>query len=100
MAYVIRQDQPQAEFFQAPRGSYPKKKWGDKEEKQLTDLKAERQRLATELKIQPSLLATNAVLETLIIEKPETATKALESDCLMPWQTEIIWDTFSKILSS
>lgn len=91
---------PQAEFFQAPRGPHSKKKWGDKEEKQLTDLKAERQRIAAELKIQPSLLATNAVLETLILEKPENAAKVLESELLMPWQAEIIWDGFSKILNS
>ncbi len=60
-------------------------------------MKTEREKVAAELKIQPSLLATNAVLETLSLETPKNY-EALEAlSYLMPWQIEVMGETFLKV---
>ncbi|MGH7198356.1 MAG: ribonuclease D [Candidatus Omnitrophota bacterium] len=68
------------------------------DEKILESLKKERQEIAAELKIQPSLLATNAVLEIFAAERPQTPEGIRALDCLMPWQAEILSKALLKVL--
>lgn len=80
---------PELRYAHKPREHAPRR-WTEKQNQELTRLKGERERLGKELKIQPSLLATNAVLENIVYDPPknEEELKALES--LLPWQAEIL----------
>ncbi|MBI4432664.1 MAG: HRDC domain-containing protein [Candidatus Omnitrophica bacterium] len=75
----------------------PRKKWGDDEEKLMGQLKTERLTLSNELQIHPSLLATNAELEAIILTKP-TDKASLASAGLLPWQIDTFGDRILKIL--
>ncbi len=90
---------PQAAFWQAPKPTN-RPKWGEPENKKLLLLKAEREKIGKELNIHPSLLATNAILEALILAKPQTRAALLSLDPLLPWQVDLIADSFLKIVSS
>lgn len=90
---------PQAAFWQAPKPAN-RPKWGEPENKKLALLKAEREKIGTELNIHPSLLATNATLEAMILAKPQTRAALLSLDPLLPWQVDLIADSFLKIVSS
>jgi ribonuclease D len=82
--------------YVSTKSKFPHKRMNAQSQKRFEILKQERDKIGQALKIQPSLLATNAVLETLAIEAPKTL-KALEVlDCLLPWQTEI----FERIIFS
>ena len=94
---------PQAVLESAPsatkRGGFGgKKRWTDRESRILGELKAVRDKHAAELKIHPSLIATNAVLETLASEKPRHAS-AFKSVGLLPWQIDIAGEDLLKKLS-
>ena len=65
----------------------------------LLRLKEEREKIAGTLKIHPSLLATNALLEALTAKLPKTREEMQELGGLMPWQAEILAVDFLKILS-
>ncbi len=79
----------------------PKKssqRWTSKAEAFLKSLKEERERLGKELKLQPSLLATNAVLEEFSAKPPADAAQMIAFDLLMPWQAEVVGEAFLKVL--
>jgi hypothetical protein len=78
---------PEAIYTDAPRP--PSKRWTNADEKRLLLLKAERQVLGAELKIHPSLLATNAILEVLASKAPKTREELSGLDAMMPWQVEV-----------
>ena len=61
-------------------------------------LKSDREALAKELKIQPSLLATNAVLEMIISESPRDPAALARLGCLMPWQLDLVGGRFLKAI--
>lgn len=86
------------EFFEGER-RFPRRKWGNTEAQKLIDMKAEREKKGLELKIHPSLLATNAVLESLASEPPATREAFERIDLLMPWQKTLMGDVFLKILN-
>ena len=64
----------------------------------LKALKEEREKLAKELKVQPSLLATNYVLEEFSSGVPAGKQEMARADLLMPWQVEVVGESFLKIL--
>ena len=78
---------PQA-VLELPERTFPRKRWSDRETKIFTELKTVRDKFAGELKIQPSLIATNAVLEALSIEKPKELS-GLKEKGMLAWQIEI-----------
>ncbi|MBI3251713.1 MAG: HRDC domain-containing protein [Candidatus Omnitrophica bacterium] len=75
----------------------PYKKWGEKENKILDELKAQRQILASELNIHPSLLANNASLETVITASPKNGEDLRRAGCLLPWQAEVFGGKILKV---
>jgi ribonuclease D len=97
---VIRdsEDLPQVQFTQAERTKV-KRRWTDQETKLLTELKALREKKALELKIHPSLIATNATLEALAVAKPRSREALEAAGVLLPWQIETIEDELLKVLS-
>jgi len=76
------------------------KRWGNQEKKIFEALKAERNALASENGIHPSLLATNAVLEILTLEKPKTREAIIALECLLSWQIDLGGDRFLKAMRS
>jgi len=83
-----------------PRRVFPRKKWGPQEEKRLTALKAEREKLAQELKMHPSVIATNAVLETLSVASNEDGRQQVMRETFLPWQIELVGSIFLKTMES
>jgi ribonuclease D len=77
---------PQA-MLEKPQKNNFRKRWTDKESAMLTELKTVRDKHASELKIHGSLIATNALLEALALEKPKD-TAALKEKGMMDWQIE------------
>ena len=92
------QDLPQAELELPPRKFF-KKRWTEKESALLTELKTVRDKHAAELKLNPSMIATNAVLETLAAEKPKELSALAEAG-LLPWQIETAGEDLLKKLAS
>lgn len=90
---------PQAVFENGPRPA-ERKRWTNEDAKHLLLLKAERQKLAESLKIHPSLLATNAVLEIVSAKAPKNAEELSRLDCLLPWQIEVFGVSILKAISS
>ena len=94
-----------AEALLLPEISYTAaKKWKGKfkrstaeSEKRLTALKTEREQLAKELKIHPSLLITNAVLEGVAVDNPKNRGELEKLGGLMRWQTEMLAEGILKI---
>ncbi|HTL69772.1 MAG TPA: HRDC domain-containing protein [Candidatus Eisenbacteria bacterium] len=87
---------PPAVWTNAPR-PLERKRWTNEDEKRLLLLKAERQNLGAELKIHPSLIATNAVLEVVACKAPQDREALSALDCLMPWQQEVVAEKFLEI---
>lgn len=76
----------------------PRRKWHPSSQEKLEAMKKVREALGQELKIHPSLLATNAVLEDLAIASPKSI-EALEAlQCLLPWQAEVLGKNLLEIL--
>ncbi len=88
---------PQAQFWTAPKPAH-RPKWGEEENKKLLLLKAEKEKIGKELKIQSSLLATNAMLEAILIAKPREPKDLLAMDPWLPWQADLVAETFLKII--
>ncbi len=91
------QEMPETLFVTADRAGKARRLRSSEEDK-FGRLKEERLRLSKELRIQPSILATNALLEAMIRELPKDleAMKAIEG--ILPWQAEVVAETFTKIL--
>ncbi len=68
------------------------------DEKILELLKQKRQEIAAELKIQPSLLATNLILETFAADRPATKESLRKIKLLLPWQEDILAEPFLGVL--
>jgi ribonuclease D len=88
-------DHPQAVFTEAPR--QPSKRWTNADEKRLLLLKADRQSVAAELKIHPSLVATNAILEVVASKAPKSVEEIAALDLFMPWQIEVFGESILSI---
>ncbi len=88
---------PQA-VMELPARERPRQRWSDRETKIMGELKTVRDKCAADLKINPSLIATNALMETLAIEKPKELS-ALESKGMLPWQVEVAGEELLKKLS-
>jgi ribonuclease D len=86
---------PPAEFKSGPKIA-SKKRWAEKENRKLAALKKVREEVSTELKIHASLIATNAILETIAVEMPANSDELARLDCLMPWQIEIAGELLVK----
>ena len=78
---------PQAEYRYPERTKF-KIKWTDADTEALTKLKSAREKMALDLKIHPSLLATNAALEALVLAKPKDKGSLATLNLLLPWQIE------------
>ncbi len=63
-------------------------------------MKKVRDEIAGELKIQPSLLSTNAELETLVAEAPKTLEGLRALDCLLPWQVDLVARSYLEVIKS
>lgn len=88
---------PPVEPYKRPSSGL-KKRWGNRESERFLALKEAKEKIATELKIRSSLLATNAVLE-LLSSDPPADRRAMETGGLfMPWQVEILAERFLEIL--
>lgn len=79
--------------FQYPPKT-PRKRWTNTDSSRFTALKTARQKVAEKLALQPSLVATNAVLEDIAALNP--ADPAALSACgrLLPWQVEQAGEAF------
>ena len=89
---------PQATFSRKTDFQKPKL-WPEESKQKLGLLKTERDRLGKELALQPSLLATNAILETLALQLPATPEALEKLACLMPWQIEVVGPSFLKLIA-
>ncbi|MBI2094694.1 MAG: HRDC domain-containing protein [Candidatus Omnitrophica bacterium] len=78
--------------------SGPKKRWGNRESERFQALREAREKIAAELKIRPSLLATNAVLELVSSDPPIDRRAMKDSGFFMPWQAEVLAGRFLEIL--
>ena len=91
---------PPAVYTEKRKRAGEKIKWGAKENEKLTALKTERERLAKELHLTPSLLATNATLEKLLQKPPQNERELSDRNYLMSWQAELVAEGFLKILNA
>jgi len=87
---------PQAQFTRKPFLS-KSRSWTEASTQRLGAMKADREKLALELKIHPSLLAANAVLETLALAAPKNRQGLEVLGCLLPWQIDVMGESFLKI---
>jgi ribonuclease D len=71
--------------------------WTESSKKAFAALKVLRDSAGNELKIQPSLLATNAVLEILASKVPRSIQEIRGLDCLMPWQVEMLGEKILEV---
>jgi len=72
----------------------------DDDEKEIVQrLKEARNKLASELKCDPGVLAPNAALEAIVINKPKSAEDIKNLKCLKNWQTTVTAQIFLKALS-
>jgi ribonuclease D len=78
--------------------SFDRRKWSNKSDTLLKLLKDKRESLAKDLKLSPSLLVTNAVLEELILKNPTTLETMIGPDLLMPWQAEVVGESLLSVL--
>ena len=90
---------PPLPFVPRKGGARIEKPSAESQEKMLL-LKKEREKISGELKIQPSLLATNAVLEILTLKSPRTRQDLEKLGLLLPWQMEVLAECFLKVLGS
>jgi ribonuclease D len=84
---------PETRFIPEKK-KFSQKRWGTAENERFKLLKIERDRLGTELKIQPSLVATNAILEILAEQAPASEAEIRSLKCLLPWQVEVAGKSF------
>ena len=68
------------------------------EEDKFGRLKEERLRLSQEFRIQPSVLVTNSVLETIVRQQPRDLEEMRKIEGILPWQAEVLALRFVKIL--
>ena len=90
-------EMPQAVWWSPPK-PVNRPKWGEPENKKLLLLKSERERIGKELNLHPSLLATNAMLEALILAKPQDPQAILLAEPWLAWQVELVGESFLKIV--
>ncbi len=90
---------PPAEYRLPERTKF-RKKWTDLESKQLALLKSAREKLALDLKIHASLIATNAVLEALAVAKPKDLDQMKKTDLMLPWQVDVAGEAFLPVFTS
>ena len=90
---------PQAQW-QYPERTKPKKRWTEQDSKILGVLKVVREKLAADLKINASLVATNAVLEALAEAKPRESEELKKMDILLDWQIDVAGEEFLKALKT
>ena len=90
-------DLPQAALEPTDKKFF-RRKWTERETKLMGDLKTARDKHAETLKILPSLIATNAVLETLSAEKPLDPDVMAQKTGMLPWQMGIVGQDFLEIL--
>jgi ribonuclease D len=85
--------------YEEKKTGKPKHRRMNKEaERRFDALRKSREEIAKELKFQPSLLATNYVLENFAVECPQNKEAMRELGSLMAWQTEIVAEPFLKAL--
>ncbi len=86
----VLRDSKNAPPAQLTRESTAKKKKRMEEaaSRRFDRLREARAKLAAELKLQPSLLANNAALESIAIEYPKDLNGLRKLNALMNWQTE------------
>ena len=91
---------PEVKPFVHKRDSKPRKRMRPDSKEKLGHLKVDREKLAKELKINPSLIVSNAVLEEILLEDPKTS-EALENlGVLLPWQFELCAEGILKALET
>ncbi len=84
--------------FTAPEKSGKARRLRSSEEDKFGRLKEERLRLSQELKIQPSVLVTNSLLEAIVRLSPKDLEGMKAVEGIMPWQAEAVAARFVKIL--
>ncbi len=89
--------QPPA-VFTAPEKSGKARRLRSAEEDKFARLKDERLKLSQALKIQPSVLITNSMLEAVVRSMPKDLESMKAIDGLLPWQAEVLAPHFVKIL--
>ncbi len=91
---------PEPVFTRKKKIKTGKNKWTGETETRLNLLREERVKLGADLKIQPSLLATNATLQILALELPQTLEEAEKLNCLLKWQAKVFGPQILKILKA
>ncbi len=89
--------QPPAVFTAAEKSGKARRLRSSEEEK-FNRLKDERLKLSQALKIQPSVLITNSMLEAVVRTMPKDLASMKAVEGLLPWQAEMIAPSFVKIL--
>ena len=69
----------------------------DSDTQSLTCLKSVREKKALELKLHPSLLSTNAMLEAVILAKPKDTEALQKLGLLLPWQIDVVGEEFVRV---
>lgn len=84
-------------YFPEKKHSFKKKPPQDFKEK-LGILKTKREEIAKELNVQPSLVATNSILEHVIVEPPKTREELEKMDGVLSWQARCLFDVIAEVL--
>lgn len=85
-------------IFTAPDKAGKARRLRSSEEDRFGRLKEQRLELSKELRIQPSVILTNALLEAVVRESPRDLEGLKAIDGIMPWQAEVIAPRFLKII--
>ncbi|MBI4353221.1 MAG: HRDC domain-containing protein, partial [Candidatus Omnitrophica bacterium] len=88
---------PPAEIVKKPR-HFRNSKEAIAIQERLSALKAEREKAAKELEVESGFLVPNAVLETLAEKRPKNRQEMETLGCFLPWQLDVLADSFLKAL--
>ena len=84
--------------FTAPEKSGKARRLRSSEEDKFGRLKEERLKISRDLRVQPSVLVTNSVLENIVRVSPQDVEGMKAVEGLLPWQAEVVAPCFVKIL--
>lgn len=87
------------ERFTVDKSSKRPPAWSDKDLRAFEAIKAAVEKMAAELKINVSLLATNAQMRQIVHTKPLAEEEFIQKELLMRWQAKLLSPSILKILA-
>jgi len=87
------------ESLSKPERSKERKHFSNRDKMIFQTLKRERKRISDELKCDPSLIVSNAVLEVLVMKAPSNKEELKNANIFLNWQLKLVCDVFLKILN-